>query len=183
MRDYPLPPPCMAGSLYSPGWRGSLIIACRVSVQSRETQLAMAMDRMKTNQRNRDKVVVGLTQTMTGIEQPKPGVPRITDPELDAVVAGLKNIKFSKEITKDEEQVEAPKISSCVCERSRMLILCGSCGITFPGRLRTPCSDHPNNMYLLDVDECKGCKRDKQELVAYELPREMKEGIKNPRIK
>ena len=186
--DERLPPPIMHGrvSVQSRLVRksdNSLPYNTSVTVGGgRETQLTMAMDNVKTNKHTKVEAV-GLTQTMTGTKQPKPVVPRVTDPELDAVVAQLKSIKFSKEIFKDEQQVEVPEISSCVCERSLMLILCGSCGITFPGRMRIPCSYHPNNMYLLDVDECKGCKTDKQELVAFELPREMKEGIKNPMIK
>ena len=57
-----------------------------------ETQLTMAKEIMKTN------------------EQPKPGVPVITDPVLDAVVAQLKGVKFSKEILNEDEPGEVPKV-------------------------------------------------------------------------
>ena len=149
----------------------------------REPQLVMANERMKTIKHTQTEAV-GRIQTSTGTQQPKPVVPVDNDPVLDAVVAQLKSVKFSKEISNNNEQGEASKTSSaCACERSLKLILCGGCGITFPGRLSFPCSDHPNNIYLLDVDECKGCNRRKHELMEYELPRGVDEGIKNPRIK
>ena len=148
-----------------------------------ETQLAMDKEMKNTNKHAQAKAV-GHGLPMIGTQQPKPVVPVNTDPVLDAVVAQLKAAKFSKEIINDDEQGEVLKISSpCACERSLKLILCGGCGITFPGRLSIACSDHPNDIYLLDVDECKGCNRKKQELMEYELPRGMGEGIKNPRIK
>merc|ERR1719369_1308921 len=108
-----------------------------------------------------------------------------SDPVLDAVVAKLRSVKFSEQKygsgIKDDKPQKTP--SPCDCDRSLKLILCGACGSTFPGRLRISCIFHPKNIYLLDVEECMGCKEGRKALAEFEMPEGMKEGFKNPRIK
>merc|ERR1719500_2564144 len=109
------------------------------------------------------------------------------DPVLDAVVAKLRSVKFSEPKygsgIQDDDDVPQKSSSPCDCERSLKLILCGVCGLTFPGRRRISCIFHPDDIYLLDVEECKGCKEGRKGLVEFEMPEGMKEGFKNPRIK
>ena len=38
-------------------------------------------------------------------------------------------------------------------------------------------------MDVLDVEECKGCKEDRKQMVEFEMPEGMKELYKNPKIK
>ena len=57
--------------------------------------------------------------------------------------------------------------SPCVSERLLKLI-CGDCGMTFPGRLKLSCVHHPQDIYMLDVEECKGCRKTRQGLVEYD---------------
>ena len=103
---------------------------------------------------------------------------------LDAVVAKLKSGQFSTSNCGIRGQVGGnPGQSPCVCERPLKLILCGGCGMTFPGRLKLACVYHPHDIYLLDVEECKGCRKNRQGLVEYDLPQGMEAGMKNTRIK
>ena len=69
--------------------------------------------------------------------------------------------------------------SSCLCFRPMKLILCGSCGKTFPGRLRVHCPAHPEALNLQDESVCWGCKpSDLTQLMEFELPAGMEERIK-----
>ncbi|KAK7097870.1 hypothetical protein V1264_004785 [Littorina saxatilis] len=45
----------------------------------------------------------------------------------------------------------------CVCQRPQSLIMCSSCGFTFTGRVRSPCSAHPSQIYLMDNEVCPEC--------------------------
>ena len=112
----------------------------------------------------------------------------MADPVLEAVVARLKSGQFSSNANcGSREQGEGyprpGQSSPCVCERPLKLLLCGECGMTFPGRLKISCSFHPHDIYLLDVGGCKGCRGSGQALIEYELPAGMEAGIKNKRIK
>ena len=69
----------------------------------------------------------------------------------------------------------------CVCDRPLKLILCIDCGITFPGRIRKKCPMHMSVVFLLDVDDCKGCN--KKSLREYDLPEGMEMEVKNVKVK
>jgi len=69
----------------------------------------------------------------------------------------------------------------CVCDGPLKLILCRDCGITFPGRIRKSCLMHKSAVFLLDVDDCKGCN--KKSLREYDLPEGMEMEVKNVKIK
>ncbi|KAK7097869.1 hypothetical protein V1264_004785 [Littorina saxatilis] len=51
----------------------------------------------------------------------------------------------------------SPQPYRCVCQRPQSLIMCSSCGFTFTGRVRSPCSAHPSQIYLMDNEVCPEC--------------------------
>eukprot|EP00092_Neocalanus_flemingeri_P025392 GFUD01027529.1.p1 GENE.GFUD01027529.1~~GFUD01027529.1.p1 ORF type:complete len:183 (-),score=52.32 GFUD01027529.1:132-680(-) len=105
---------------------------------------------------------------------PHPG----SDPVLDAVVAKLKSGLYLS-----PDAVPGLVSQPCLCMRPLKLIMCAECGMTFPARLKLSCPAHPHDIYLLDVEECKGCKQNRKEaLLEYDLPEGMEAGIKNTRI-
>ena len=56
--------------------------------------------------------------------------------------------------------------------------------MTFPARLKLPCPYHPHDIYLLDIEQCKGCNQNnKKALVEYDLPEGMETGVKNTRVR
>ena len=59
-----------------------------------------------------------------------------SDPVLEEIVAKLQLLGVSSSKCKDI-------VGDCVCVRPMRLIMCGLCGVTFPGRLRILCSTHP----------------------------------------
>ena len=166
-------------------------VACKASVQSR--LFRKADNRAAFN----PPVVVGSAKPVSTQEQITLGnswtnTPHYqqpshsADPVLEAVVAKLKSGQFSSNANCGTRQQVGGCLSlspPCVCARPLKLLLCGQCGMTFPGRLKISCSSHPHDIYLLDVEVCKGCRGNGQALVEYEMPEGMEAGIKNKRIK
>ena len=111
-----------------------------------------------------------------------------SDPVLDAVVAKLKTGLYLSVQDKEGNNVPIATAGlgspSCVCSRPLKLIMCGECGMTFPARLKMPCPFHPHDIYLLDIEQCKGCNQNNRKaLVEYDLPEGMETGVKNTRVR
>jgi len=121
---------------------------------------------------------------------------RVYSNELDDVVAKLKRealmLNQASERPNDVLSVEKShpgNVNSkykvdcypCVCDGPLKLLLCSDCGITFPGRIRKSCPMHKSAVFLLDVEDCKGCN--KKSLREYDLPRGMELEVKNVKIK
>merc|ERR1712096_76327 len=109
-----------------------------------------------------------------------------SDPVLDAVVAKLKTGLYLSAQDREGNNVASATAGlgspSCVCSRSLKLIMCGECGMTFPARLKLSCRFHPHNIYLLDIEQCKGCNQNNRAtLVEYDLPEGME--VKNTRVR
>ncbi|XP_072025618.1 uncharacterized protein [Amphiura filiformis] len=102
--------------------------------------------------------------SLTGSHKHEPHSPPSSPPltsadEWDSIDAANNN-NDSANLSPTSEQYHHPQegITKCICNRNFTEISCVSCGMTFEGRVRTPCPRHPNTIHLMDMDRCPVCR-------------------------